>query len=102
MEFKNWYGRFYPSLDCLNDKGVAIVTNWSSFPYENIIFDHSSPVELLVASTPFLTEVALVAYVTFRGKGSERSLVVKINTLYDGVISAVKALSAESGLFSHK
>lgn len=102
LEYKDRYGSLCGSPDFMADKGAAVVTNWSSFPYENIIFDHSSPVELLLAPTPFTSSQAMFVVVAFRGKGSERKLVIKINSLHDGVISAVKAVAAESGLFSYE
>jgi hypothetical protein len=100
LEYKGRYGSLCGTPDFMADKGAAVVTNWSSFPYEDIKFDASSPIELLLAPTPFTSSQAMFVVVAFRGQGSERSLVININTLHDGIISATKEVSVETELFT--
>ncbi len=100
LEYKERYGSLCGSPDFMADKAAAVVTNWSSFPYENIRFDSISPLELLLAPTPFTSNQAMFVVVAFQGQGSARTLVIKINTLHDGIISATKEVAMETGLFT--
>lgn len=101
LEHKDRYGSLCGMPDFMTDKLAIVITNWSSFPYERIKFDSSDPIELLLAPTPFTSSQGMFVVIAFRGRGSKRSLVIKINSLHDGVISAVKEEAVESGLFSY-
>jgi NRPS condensation-like uncharacterized protein len=102
LEHQDRYGSLCGMPDFMTDKLAVVITNWSSFPYERIKFDNSDPIELLLAPVPFTSSQGMFVMIAFRRDGSKRSLVVQINSLHDGVISAVKEEAAESGLFSYE
>lgn len=77
-----------PSDDYLFDKCAAVVTNWSSFPYENIAFDDSTPVTII---PPVMsTQNALFAIVFFTGKGVNRELRANIHSVYPKMLSCIQ------------
>ena len=98
LEYKDRYGSLCGSPDFMADEGAAVITNWSSFPYENIKFDNTSPAELLLAPTKFTSSQAMFVIVSFKGQGTNRSLVITINSLHDEVLIASKAIAEETGL----
>ena len=102
LEYKDRYGALCGNPDFMADTGAVFISNWSSFPYENILFDEISPSELLLSPTKYTSSQAMFVVIAFRGQGLERSLVITINTLHDGIISATKAISEETGLFSYE
>ncbi len=89
-----------PNVDFLMDKGAAVVTNWSSFPYEEILFDGIATTELLLENTPMMTHNGAFARVSFRGAGKDRKLFAVVDSLNQYVIDNVRAIGAETGLFS--
>ena len=48
LEYKDRHGVLCGSPDYMADRGAAVVTNWASFPYENIIFEGANPMEIIV------------------------------------------------------
>ena len=103
----NWFiniTKFYPgqrpNSDFLSDKQAAVVTNWSSFPYERIRFDDSEACELLIAPPKFSTNLALFAFVGFKGCGSDRRLTVLICSIFPELKTIIEKIGLDCGLFS--
>ncbi len=89
-----------PNSDFLSDKLAAVATNWSSFPYERILFDDSEACEVLIAPPKFSTNVGLFAYVGFKGCGSDRKLTILVCSIYAPLEDVLKKIGDETGLFS--
>jgi hypothetical protein len=89
-----------PNVDFLMDQSSATVTNWSSFPYEQIQFGDSVTAELLLEDTPMMTHNGCFARVSFQGAGSDRRLIAVVNSMNQCVIDNLRAIAAETGLFS--
>ncbi len=88
-----------PNSVFLLDKSAAVVTNWSSFPYEEIKFDGSANKELLASDTKGVCGNGCFVRVTHRGGVSDRKIMVVIDSLYPTFIDRVRAICDESGLF---
>jgi hypothetical protein len=98
-----------PFSTFLTDKQAGVVTNWSSFPYEQIRFgsDSFGAEELLIDDAPVMTATGCFVRVTFRhhqDKETEkrvRELVVVVNTLDQDFADSLKTIAEENdGLFS--
>jgi hypothetical protein len=90
-----------PNSDFLTDKHSIVVTNWSSFPYEDIRFDDAVACELLVEPSHHATATGCFVKVLFKGLGESRKISAIISTLYPELIESFRQLeSQESGLFS--
>jgi hypothetical protein len=97
-----------PTSTFITDKQAGVVTNWSSFPYEQIKFgsDSHGAEELLIEDAPVMTATGCFVRVTFRHRDSEegkriRELVVVVNTLDHDFVDALKAIAEENdGLFA--
>lgn len=101
LEYKDRRGpALCGSPDFMADECAAVVTNWSSFPYQDILFDQAGPTELLLAPTPFTSSQAMFVVIAWRGQGVARDLVVVVNSLHEGVISATKSFCEETGLLT--
>jgi hypothetical protein len=100
LEYKDRRGpALCGSPDFMTDECAAVVTNWSSFPYQDILFDRSAPIELMLSPTPFTSSQALFVVIAWRGQGAARDLVVVVNSLHEGVIAATREYCEDSGLF---
>ena len=88
-----------PNSIFLLDKLAGVVTNWSSFPYEEIKFDTSVNEQLLATDTKGVTGNGCFVRVTHRvdSKG-DRKIDVTIDSLYTEFINTVKTICQESGL----
>lgn len=90
-----------PNSDFLTDDKSVVVTNWSSFAYENIVFDSSIACELLAEPSSHATPTGCFVKVLFQRIGKQRKISASISTLYPELIEAFRELSHESdGLFS--
>ena len=87
-----------PNSVFLLDKLAAVVTNWSSFPYEDIKFDDSANEELLASDTKGVCGNGCFVRVTHRGGASDRKITVVIDSLYPAFIDRIRAICDESGL----
>jgi hypothetical protein len=87
-----------PNSVFLLDKLAAVVTNWSSFPYEEIKFDASANLELLASDTKGVCGNGCFVRVTHSGGASDRQISVVIDSLYPEFIDRIRAVCEESGL----
>ncbi len=86
----------------LDDKLAGVITNWSSFPYQEIIFGEGSfAQELLIADAPAMCPTGCFVRVTFRhNSDGKRELSIVINSLDQDFIDMVKTIAEENdGLF---
>jgi len=99
LEFhKRHEGR--PNVDFLMDQSAGVITNWSSFPYEDVRFGDSVTTELLLEDTPMMTHSGFFSRISFQGVGKERRLFAVVDTMNQYVIDNLRALAAETGLFT--
>jgi hypothetical protein len=99
LEFhKHHQGR--ANVDFLMDQSAGVVTNWSSFPYEDIRFGDSVTLELLLEDTPMMTHNGFFARISFHGVGSERRLFVVVDSMNQYMIDNLRSLETETGLFT--
>lgn len=89
-----------PSSAFLCDKLSSVVTNWSTFPYEDIHFGESRVYELLLENKTWATPTSSFVRVSFRGIGAERQIIAVCDTLSQEFVDTVKNISAESELFT--
>jgi hypothetical protein len=107
------YSRFHdnrckPPPDYLTDRHAVIVSNWSSFPYDDIQFDSCHFDELRMADSWVGSSGAFVRVNRRRrthdtGGPSKDTIVAVMDTVYQSVIDAARSISSsecDGNLFS--
>jgi hypothetical protein len=92
-EFKENVGDYLP-INCLDPK-QPILTNWTSFNYDEINFDNSTPVCL---DSPVIPGVFNASVVSFRFIEGKKFLTMPIE-IPMGITNQVKEFAAKTGLF---
>jgi hypothetical protein len=92
------YSRFHdnrckPPPDYLTDRHAFIVSNWSSFPYDDIQFDSCHFNELRMADSWVGSSGAFVRVNRGRGR-SKDTIVAVMDTVYQSVIDAARSISS--------
>ena len=99
LEYSRFQGKGVspPPPDYLTDRHAVIVTNWCSFPYEDIMFDCCHFEELLMANTWVGSSGAFVRINHRRSDcdGGSRNTVAVMGTIYPSVIEVAQWLSAD-------
>lgn len=99
-----------PSVDFLDDPFACVVTNWSSFPYEEIKFIDNEKQEeeeksecivseLLLENTPAMAGSGCFCRVGFQMKENQRIMVCVIDSLKEELIQIIKDIVVQSNLF---
>lgn len=113
--------------DFLCDSNAAIVTNWSSFPYEAIRFENNSGkknssctcvcgvastvepkdddsvitvTELLLEETSLTPPCGCFVRISFRGNGSHRVLYAVVDSIDSEIIDNFKVIAKHTGLYT--
>jgi hypothetical protein len=94
-----------PSGAFMNDPFACIVTNWSSFPYENIEFiDESGGCrctveEILIEQSGTAMGCGCYCRIIFAGQGTNRKVIACLETLHSRMISLIQEIIEETQLF---
>eukprot|EP01040_Poterioochromonas_malhamensis_P004138 gene4138-4430_t len=92
----------FPNCDFMTDVNTIVVTNWTSFPYNEVIFgdDMTSPEELILEENPLLSIAGAFVRISFRkGLHEKKELVAILFTPSTELIEEIQYLSEETQMF---
>jgi hypothetical protein len=99
-EAKKFLGKVQPT-DFWSDRHTALVTNWTSFAYEDVVFGENAALEVLMPKQPLLGRYAMWTCVLNKWNNGEKLKVVAVNSTYPELINCVRQCASESqGLFT--
>ena len=103
-EFKDFCPENYglPNCDFVMDPTAVVVTNWSSFPYEEMKFGNLSaaPLELILEGTPFMAGTGAFIRMSFRYVEGKRQLFASVATRNPDLLVEIERLAEETGLYT--
>lgn len=87
-------------VDIHTDIGAAMITNWSSFPYQDINIGGAVPTEIFLEKTIAMARSGCSVRILHKGLGDDRKLYAHVDTPHPYIIKNLKEIGEKTGLFT--